>query len=223
MNATTAKAKRIGRSPTGGFTLVELLIVMGIILVLVGLLVPAVNRGMVMVAQVRTKSIIKNIVTAMEQYRRDNGQYPPKDGSDAAFQSLGEALVEKRYYESEDVSSSSVVIRDAFSPAKPIFYFVKDSSDADAPFKVGDNGSSDDDDVPDENFKDQNHLNLVTMYKGPTGDDQPLNTPYLLISCGEDRLWGYVREDYDGELVAATESNDDRWCDDIANVEFKKK
>lgn len=63
-------------SDAAGFTLVEMLVVLGIIVLLAGMIAPQVIRYLGS-ARSQTASVqIKNIESALELYYLDNGQYP---------------------------------------------------------------------------------------------------------------------------------------------------
>jgi prepilin-type N-terminal cleavage/methylation domain-containing protein len=75
--------------PRRAFTLVELLIVIGIALVLMGILLPAINRAYN--ESVRTKMALdlQTIATALEAYRQDHGDIPRPSPSGAAVAYTG--------------------------------------------------------------------------------------------------------------------------------------
>jgi prepilin-type N-terminal cleavage/methylation domain-containing protein len=69
------------RSRRSGFTLVELLVVIGIILVLMALLLPAVNKAWNTAVRTRMALDLQTVSTALEAYRADFQQYPQVYGS----------------------------------------------------------------------------------------------------------------------------------------------
>ena len=61
-----------------GFTLIEIMVVIGIIIVLAGLLMPAMNRARKQATRVECINNLKNIGIAIQSYALDNdGKYPP--------------------------------------------------------------------------------------------------------------------------------------------------
>ena len=67
---------RIHRRRRHAFTLVEILVVIGIIVVLAGILVPLVGRSMRQAKQIRTAADLQSIATALEAFKADHGDYP---------------------------------------------------------------------------------------------------------------------------------------------------
>ena len=68
---------------TRGFTLVEVLIVIGVIAVLAGITVISYNGTQARARDAKRKTDITSIAKAMELYYDDNGRYPPATGSTA--------------------------------------------------------------------------------------------------------------------------------------------
>jgi type II secretory pathway pseudopilin PulG len=69
---TTRRQQSAGQ----GFTLVELLVVVGVIVLLVGVLVPLVGRAYRQGNRARSTADLQAIATALEAYRQDFGDYP---------------------------------------------------------------------------------------------------------------------------------------------------
>jgi len=62
-----------------GFTLIEMLVVIAIISVLVGLLMPVLHKVRMIGLRVGARYTLRQLETAIEQYCRDLGDYPPDD------------------------------------------------------------------------------------------------------------------------------------------------
>jgi prepilin-type N-terminal cleavage/methylation domain-containing protein/prepilin-type processing-associated H-X9-DG protein len=67
------------RSPARGFTLVELLVVIGIIALLIAILMPALSRARSESLKVKCLSNLKQLGTIAQQYANENRGYVPRD------------------------------------------------------------------------------------------------------------------------------------------------
>ncbi len=70
-----------GTRASNGFTLVELLVVMGIIGLLIALLLPAVDKAVRATRNGASKVIIQSLSVGLEAFKADWGAYPPSDRS----------------------------------------------------------------------------------------------------------------------------------------------
>lgn len=84
---------RIARSP-GGWTLIEILVVVGIIAVLIGILIPALSRGRQSAEIGATKQLMAGLGTALNLYRNDSAlgnAFPPSASSKMSGTMFGKA------------------------------------------------------------------------------------------------------------------------------------
>lgn len=72
------------RTAPGGFTLVELLVVIGIIALLLAILLPALNSARARASDIRCAAHMKQVATALLEYATNNrNQFPPNNTSPA--------------------------------------------------------------------------------------------------------------------------------------------
>ncbi|MGD9110558.1 MAG: type II secretion system protein [Phycisphaerales bacterium] len=92
-----SRKKRFGKK--GGFTIVELLTVMSVIIILIGLLVPALNKVKQYAKEVKQRAQFHSIDVAMELFETENDGYPDsgEEGPDGVAycgaMKLAEAMV----------------------------------------------------------------------------------------------------------------------------------
>ena len=258
---------------TRGFTLLELLIVLGILGVLLGLLYPTLTKAVEIIRRTRTRDRIQQISLALEAFKKDFGDYPPSnDGSlrsgagNLVFYLMGPAGTgwglgaggampfpgqrPQRSYPPYLTPDESLLVYkdvgagqprriaglvDAFDPSGAargklfgrILYFRARTGQTavfdhlDGVEAVGATRTPDPRAI--ESFADQAHFELSAASQAGTGGAPPayVQEPYLLISPGLDRRYGYVKTaDVAGgerDLVPAVSADKDKSCDDVTN------
>lgn len=228
---------------TGGFTLVELLVVMGIIGLLVGLLMPAVTQAIVASRTAATKNTISDVSVALAAFRQDWRCYPPSDGSGAGVSGVKGAGALSSYLMGPDGKGWGKGYQDK-SPfggeAKAQFgpYYKVDQGgtgssssivdgfrppkpilyyryDPGRNYEVTDNAT--DTQSPCVNgFYDKTQFELLVKPKDNFAQ-RWVREDYLLISAGADRYFGHVRENATTGKVEYVNAPASLQCDDVCN------
>ncbi len=86
------------RTTGPAFTLVELLVVMGIIGLLAGLLMPAISQAITAARAAATRQTIQQLSAGIESFRKDWQVYPPSDYDHEHITNLGSASHKLGYF-----------------------------------------------------------------------------------------------------------------------------
>jgi len=198
-----------------GFTLIELMMVISIILLLMALMTPAITEALNMVNVVRTKNTIALIGTGLEAFKQDFGYYPPSSGggADALYDAVmgpsgdgwpsgglwpdgssagAEAQKRGPYVKTDPDMERGGRFQDGFRPSLDILYWRADISGTQASniFNLADNTEYD---AGTDDF-------YYMICGNTSGTTMPVRSKsYILLSRGKDRKWGY--RDTDGNDV----------------------
>src|SRR5436190_18729986 len=110
------------------FTLIEMLVVIGIIALLIAILVPTIMGSVKRAKKVRTAADMQTIRTALDAYKADFGDYPrPEPGeTDDGFAVLGRALFSpggvKDLTKSPPVLSAPTYVSQAYGAGSCVAY-----------------------------------------------------------------------------------------------------
>ena len=104
------------------FTLIEILITIGIILILTGLLVGGVKMATAKASQAKTNAIMESFADALEKYRSAKGYYPPcsseKDVEIVEHNGHFSLKLDDKYFVFEDSAGKPLMEFQATSTAK---------------------------------------------------------------------------------------------------------
>ena len=93
MTSATKSNQAFGVIKRSGFTLVELLVSIGIIVLLIGILLPAITRAYRTAERTRVAADFQTIATGLDAYKADFGTYPTVDAQNTGASILCKALV----------------------------------------------------------------------------------------------------------------------------------
>src|SRR4051812_41764387 len=88
-----ARGSRKLTAPLRAFTLVEMLVVIGILGLLIALLLPMITRSLRAARRTRTAADLQSIANALDQFRQDTGDYPRVSERGTGFAVLTRALI----------------------------------------------------------------------------------------------------------------------------------
>jgi len=107
-----------------GFTLIELLVVIAIIAILIGLLLPAVQKVREAAARVSCQNNLKQLGLALHSYHDANNAFPPaawresiKDDASKSFSAYSWSYFLLPYFEQDALYKSVPFVRNGFDPA----------------------------------------------------------------------------------------------------------
>jgi len=250
-----------------GFTLVELLVVMGIIAILVSLLFPAITQVIVAVRKAATANVINTLGVALDAFRNDWGVYPPSDknhdtmpladatkgqfgyynlffaltgperkGWGTNYQNKGpfggtcteakppyflpDKVADMGWTDPAGTPHQYECFVDAFKPGRPIFYYRFEPTETVNPPQYDVNDNPVDPSAALWGFANQARFERLVKPKDPSGTPRWVRDDYLLISCGADRYWGYVKTDAAGKVTPASATESGATCDDVANFSY---
>jgi type II secretion system protein G len=106
------------RKSNRGFTLIELLVVMAIIIILAGLLMPALGRAREQARKTTCASNLKQIGAALEMYTADNNEkYPPANGLQAALMASPTYIDDSQVFSCPSSTATTSVYQYGYLPS----------------------------------------------------------------------------------------------------------
>jgi prepilin-type N-terminal cleavage/methylation domain-containing protein len=172
----------------GGFTLLELLVVITVIAVLAGLLFPAIQSALERARKVQAKNDLVQIVTAVNAFYTEYGRYPTTVTSGDATYGPGATPTDAVFKELRALSGSSMNTRQVVFISPP-----EDATQASPKGKIGSDGQFHDPWTTAYSIKiDADYDNQVGNPYGSSGGagPDPLRQGIVTWSLGKDRKLG---------------------------------